>query len=399
MKKIVIILMLLVLVLQWGCKRYAEDYKDYRGDKEIIYPGLARNVHYRAGNLRTKLVWNPSPDPNISHYFIQWNNGSQSISVQADAHNPIDSMAVIIPDLPEYVYSFTLTAVDSKGNQSIGQQVHNVRVYGPSYQAVLLNRLPDPTSPFELTPDQEVRIKFSHADSMNVTTRVSYMMNTGSRQTLYLAAEENELILPNYQYGTSIQYRSGYLPEQWAVDTLYTLQDAQFPTVLRPINSSNFQPLFLPGDGVSAWGWLLPYLWDNRLDEPGFHTTDLDIPASFSIDMGKPQSVAKIKLWQRISAAYNYGNPKTFEIYGSNKLSEDGNWESWNKLGTFTMEKPSGLPLGENSEEDIRVGQSGHEFSLDQAGEPFRYLRVRVLETWGKTPYMHLIELTLFSNK
>ncbi|MGH2622193.1 MAG: DUF5000 domain-containing lipoprotein, partial [Sphingobacterium sp.] len=135
------------------------------------------------------------------------------------------------------------------------------------------------------------------------------------------------------------------------------------------------------------------------LEEPGFHTADLSSPAAFTIDMSEEQSIAKFKLWQRMSGAYNAGNPRVFELWGSNDPDLQGNWESWNKLGTFTMEKPSGLPIGENTEEDLRIGETGHEFQLDQPHEPVRYLRIKVLETWGKTPYMHLIEIALFSQQ
>jgi hypothetical protein len=42
-----------------------ENYKKLLAGGEIIYPGVISNQNYRAGNLRTMLVWNPSPDPKI----------------------------------------------------------------------------------------------------------------------------------------------------------------------------------------------------------------------------------------------------------------------------------------------------------------------------------------------
>ncbi len=399
-KKIIIIpLLLMSLIIQLGCEKYAEDYKAYLDDKEIVYPGLARNIRYRAGNLRTELIWNPSPDPNITHYLVEWNNGSRSTKVEADTHNPTDSIIVNISELPEYVYSFTITAFDKQGNRSIGQQVHNVRVYGPSFQAILLNRRADQDIPYELTAEQELRIRFGVADSMNVTTRVNYLTNQGTTKTLFLSAQQNDLVLPDYKYGTTIKYRSGYLPEENALDTLFALQDAEFPVILRPIDKSLFHDFFLPGDAESAWGWILPYAWDNSLEEPGFHTADFEGPLSFTIDMGEAQSLKTIKLWQRVSALYDHGNPRVLEVWGSNNPSVDGSWESWDKLETFTMNKPSGLPLGEQTDEDIRAANAGHEFEFNHLSEPIRYLRVRVLETWGKTPYMHLLEIALYSDK
>lgn len=46
-----------------GCKKYDDDYKAYLNNKETVYPGLVKNIGYKAGHLRTALFWNPSPIP------------------------------------------------------------------------------------------------------------------------------------------------------------------------------------------------------------------------------------------------------------------------------------------------------------------------------------------------
>jgi len=194
MKKILFIpVFVFMLILQWGCDKYADDYKDYLENKEIVYPGLAKNIRYQAGNLRTKLIWNPSPDPNITHYIISWNNGDKTMRVEATSHNALDSIVAIVPDLSEYVYSFMITSVDNNGNKSIGQQIHNVRVYGSNYESILLNRLPNVQSPYDLTSDGQLRIKFAVADTMNVTTRIAYETNAGQQKSLFLSSKDNNL--------------------------------------------------------------------------------------------------------------------------------------------------------------------------------------------------------------
>src|SRR5258708_4320418 len=89
-----------------GCKKYDTDYKSFLDNHEVTYPGLASGLNYHAGNLRTVLVWHPSPDPSIKRYVIKWNSGRDSLLLNATNHDPADSVVVSIPNLQEYVYSF-----------------------------------------------------------------------------------------------------------------------------------------------------------------------------------------------------------------------------------------------------------------------------------------------------
>lgn len=381
----------------FGCEKYADDYKDYLDNKEVVYPGLAKNVRYKAGNLRTVLVWNPSPDPNIKNYVVKWNNGIDSAVVEAHTHNPEDSITVSIPNLNEYVYSFSIKAYDSDGNASIGQEINNVRVYGATFQSVLLNRSYNLDNPYEVLNDGSVTLHFHAPDTMNTGTKISYISTSGEEKNALLLPTQNQITLADFKFGTEIQYRSAYIPEPNAADTFFTSAFADFPVIYRTVltDKSLFQPMELPGDAGTAWGWELPYIWDGNTGEPGYHTPDLDFPVSFSLDMGAAYRLSRLKIWQRMSGLYNYGNPKRFEVWGSNNPNADGSWDSWTQLGTFTTVKPSGLPVGENSEEDQLTAEAGDTYTFPEIQE-FRYLRFKVLETWGGTNYFHIVELSLY---
>ncbi len=381
-----------------GCERYADDYKDYLDGKEIVYPGLARNVRYQAGNLRTILVWNPSPDPNIDHYTVRWNNGAGSVTVAASTHNPADSITVSIPDLDEYVYSFTITAFDREGNASIGQEANNVRVYGPTYQSVLLNRGYDGSRPYEVLEGGAVRLFFNAPDTLNTGTLIHYRNTADEAKTAVLAPGASDIVIPDFRFGTEITYRSGYVPEPNAADTFYALSAQSFPPIQYIVlaDRSLFQPLYLPGDAPDAWGWVLPYSWDGNAGEPGFHTPDLAFPISFSMDLGVAASLTSLKVWQRYSGLYNYGNPKVFEVWGSSDPAPDGSWDSWIKLGTFANVKPSGLPVGQNSAADEAMAAAGDAYMFEEPTSPVRYLRFRIVETWGSTSYFHIVQLAVY---
>jgi len=401
MKNLLYIIIAFGLSTIWvGCEKYADDYKKYVDNQEIIYPGLARDVRSQAGYLRAVLVWNPSPDPNIDYYMVYWNNRNNSQRVEATTHSPADSIVVSIPDLEEYVYSFTIIAYDNEGNASVGQELNNVRVYGPTYQAVLQNRAFNASQPYEIDGDGAVKLRFNAPDTLNTGTEIKYTNKDEVEKTIVLLPKDNEITLVDYKFGTDIQYRSGYVPEPNAADTLYTLSWEAFPTIIYIVQAdkSLFQPLYLPNDARDEYGWILPNLWNgNTTSDQGFHTGGVGLPISFSLDIGVEASLTGVRLWQRYNARYDVANPKRFEVWGSNNPASDGNWDSWTKLGEFTNIKPSGLPRGQNSEADNAVAAAGELYEFAEPTTPFRYLRFRIIEVWNPdVNYFHLSQLSVY---
>lgn len=74
---------------------------------------------------------------------------------------------------------------------------------------------------------------------------------------------------------------------------------------------------------------------------------------------------------------------KKFQLWGSDSPSVSADFSKWSKLGDFEITKPSGLPAGENSPEDIAIAAEGHEFYVDPTQQPVRYIRVVVESAWS----------------
>lgn len=384
-----------------GCKKYDDDYKAYLNNKETVYPGLVKNIGYKAGHLRTALFWNPSPDPSIVKYLITWNNGGKSLEVQATSHNPEELVTVVVPDLSEYVYSFNISSYDKDGNKSIALEINNVRVYGSTYVGTLLNRNYNAANPYEFTQDGSLQLNFNRRDTMNVSTTIRYTNTTGAMEDRELPAESNSIAIPNYKLGTTIQYRSSYAPERGSLDVFNVAQFADFPQVIKitECNKSLFKAHVLPTDTRDEYGWVLPRLWDNidgTTQDQGFHTGGSGLPQWFTINLGQVAQLDNFRLWQRDNALYNVGNPKVLEVWGSNNPNADGSWESWTKLATFNSVKPSGLPSGQNTDADRTYARAGEKFRFPAAIPAVQYVRIKVLETWGGQNYIHLSELAFY---
>lgn len=382
-----------------GCDKYADDYKKFLEDGEIKYPGKVVKAGYNTGNLRAELYWNPSPDPSITKFVISWNNGANTQEVPIANPDPNTVVRVTIPNLEEYVYSFSVVAYDNEGNKSIATEINNVRVYGNSYRATLLNRGVDAGNPYQFLQDGSLQLNFNRRDTMNVSTTIQYINNADETKELELLPDDNSIIVPDYKAGTTIKYRSSYIPEEGSIDVFDVLSFSDFPVIISitACDKSLFQNLQLPTDIGSEYGWVLPNLWDNIVgQDQGFHTGGYGMPQWFSIDLGITAELDHFRLWQRESALYNVGNPKVFEVWGSNNPNPDGSWESWELLQTFTSFKPSGLPPGQNTADDLAFAQAGEKFTFPAGIPNARYIRIKVLETWGATNYLHLTELSFF---
>jgi hypothetical protein len=386
-------------IVFFGCKKYADDYKAFLDNKEIKYSGKIGTAGYNTGNLRAQLVWNPSPDPSITKYIITWNNGANKLEVPATSHNPSDLVKVIIPNLDEYVYTFSVVSYDSDGNKSIATEINNVRVYGATYISTLLNRSVNSTEPYTFLTDGTLRLNFNKRDTMNVATTIRYTNILGAVEERQLLAADNSIVIPNYKLGTTIQYRSSYYPEASSIDAFNATQFSDFPTIIKvtECDKSLFKELALPTDIASEYGWILPHVWDNiKGQDQGFHTGGSGMPQWFTFDIGEQVQLDNFKLWQRESALYSVGNIKVFEVWASNNPNPDGTWDSWTKLQTFTSFKPSGLPKGQNTDQDKAFAQAGEKFVFPTAIPKYRYIRFKVLETWGGEGYLHFSEFSFY---
>lgn len=218
MKQSILLLFIAIAVL--SCKKENTQYRDLLGGSEITYPGLTTNFKAFQGNLRIKLQWHPSPDPGVKKYVIYWNNGLDSVWLNATSNKTSDSVSTIISGLNEDLQNFSLYTVGEKGEKSIGQTLSAVRIYGPLYMSSLVNRQLDDTREPEAIDDHTYRIFFSPVDTvLNINTAISYQDNQHQLRTVNIGAKTDEAVLEMVTAGTKVAMRSAYVPIKNAMDT------------------------------------------------------------------------------------------------------------------------------------------------------------------------------------
>lgn len=404
LNKLYFVFTMVLAVLVTACDKSDKEFRDYLEDKELIYPGVPLQINSRAGNGRVMVYWKPSPDPSIEKYIVYWNNKADSVVVPATRVSGQDSISTIIPNLFEYTYSFTVHAIDIKGNRSIPLDLNNVKIYGPVYRGGLINRFPDNTNPYEVQPNGDVLLRFAATDTSNVGTTITYTNNNNQQVTAFLSQLNNTFTLLNYKASTTVTYQSAYVPTKTALDTFKVNTAETFPTIYTNVlcNKSIFAALNLPYD-------VQPYesqtsiakLWDGSVGPQGypniFHSNgNSQLPHHFTFDMGA--------VYNRLGIMETTGrdcchNPTEYEVWGIANITgaettvpgNDANW------------KANALAKGWTLLSDVVRSDDGkgpYRINLMENPPPVRYIRIRVKKVAsGENAYSNLSELSFWNRQ
>ena len=238
-------------------------------------------------------------------------------------------------------------------------------------------------------------ILFENPNEADLAITLIYKDSTGfwsTGETFYTKLYEGQFTIRGLP---SIETTFGaFITDRWG-NTSDTLVKNLTPRFEKQLDKSKFSGMSLPGDtpltpnfGFSNW-------WNGILGGDGgqaFATINNGKwPHIVSFDLNTPQGVllSRMKLWQRlgsnyVSVAYNDRSIRLFEIWGSMDPSPDGSWDSWTLLLDGEIIKPSGLPIGTNSDEDMEAYYNGNDVDFPLDIPYVRYIRFVVKETWGK---------------
>src|ERR1035437_2625874 len=132
------LLALLVLIMS-ACSKM-DDYKSkFMAGGSLTYPGIMDSVKFLSGRNRVMLTGLFTSDPKIVKYKVFWNSKQDSIEVPVHRSSGVDSVKLIIPNLPEGMMSFEVRTYDALNHMSIPIRTA-ANVYGDQYASGLTNR-------------------------------------------------------------------------------------------------------------------------------------------------------------------------------------------------------------------------------------------------------------------
>ncbi|GHT54740.1 hypothetical protein AGMMS49982_19930 [Bacteroidia bacterium] len=199
-----------------------------------------------------------------------------------------------------------------------------------------------------------------------------------------------------------------------ASDIIQPAEGPITPRVEEKLDKSIMSILILPSSGAgnkgdtpfTGWGARNESLINDNIDDNG-HTAGNTMPeASFTLNLGVSTTLSRVVLHQRRDAFgtagewyyYNFGNPKTFTVYGSNSETvPSSDWSEWTNIADFELIKPSGLGGNEFSADDRAAADAGHDFDFPQGIGAFRFLRFQFHSIWNDAAtYVHISEVTTY---
>lgn len=202
-------------------------------------------------------------------------------------------------------------------------------------------------------------------------------------------------------FDTTVKKFAVFVRDRWN-NKSDTLIKSLKPIYEISIPKSTWSALKLPTDTWQNAEWFtIDHLWDNNIQGYSgiFASTNASVlPQWFTIDIGKKVVLSRIVEHQfRYDHLYAGGAVKKFELWGTNNPSPDGSWGNWQLLGTFTSFKPSGLPMGQNTAEDMNYAWfHGEDFTFDHLLPAVRYIRFKTLETYDSPGAIVIAEIDLW---
>jgi hypothetical protein len=216
----------------------------------------------------------------------------------------------------------------------------------------------------------------------------------------YSTVRDGNLVIGNNEMEPIPGDYAVYAQDRWGHTTetkYYTLT----PYFLAEFDKNLFRGVSLPNDAIVMGAYPITRLWDGGRD--GFVAVqggDMIMPKSITLDMGVPGNIYRIHFLWRIDPNWEWrgGSPTLMKVYGCAELDPTGAWDSWTEIYDYVSVKPSGLPKGQNTAEDLEVFNAGERFDIDTSLPKMRYLRISVYETWAAGDNFQIAEITVYGD-
>lgn len=312
------LLALLVLIMS-ACSKM-DDYKTkYMAGGSLTYPGIMDSVKFLSGRNRVMLTGLFTSDPKIVKYRVFWNSKQDSIEVPVHRSSGVDTVKLIIPNLPEGMMSFEIRTYDALNHMSIPIRTA-ANVYGDQYASGLTNR---PIVKAEFQLDKTVKITWVdvNADAGISAIEFKYTNSDGVAKDTVVKSVDRTFVTSLPKPGTKISYRTIYLPTPTAIDAFYTNYQDQSLNDVTILYFKNYQQPFTSTAASGTGRWRIPTDWTvsaSAKNHGGYGGWGSDNSTCLAIEAGwGAGAVTNGKIYQTMTLpAGNYTYSITLGPYG-----------------------------------------------------------------------------------
>lgn len=349
-------LSIICLCFMVACDDLMDTHKEFIKDGEIIYAPKPDTIFFIAGRNRIEANYTISKAPNVSFVNIYWNSNKDSLITQIEPSTTPKSGKIILSGLEEKSYTFTIQLKDRYGNKSLKTTAFGT-VYGENY----LNSLTARRVSNMQSNNEGGIVDWDIAQDGLVFNELKYTDKEGNIRELKVEPSQRSIVCPNASSGSSIEYRSAYIPEQASIDTFYTVwqnsaeMGMSFPHIYEyaDVNRENWEILYYdnsdPEEGSPQ------NMLDNNQDSywhSDYHNATR-FPYTFVIDMKETLWIGKLGAASRNNVHYSKGvsyyisedaeyvnnpNDNNWVFMGDIELRQENGWQ-WSTISKETIEK------------------------------------------------------------
>ena len=392
-KHIYLFFVLLSAIGFLSCSDMNDIHDGYLQRGETIYVGQPDSAKTFSGNGRVLLRYWYS-DPKVAKLKVFWDFRQDSLLLdipEGQLGKPID---LLIDKLEEKQYTFELVTFNKTMQYPSIPLKIQANVYGENFQSTLFDRKVRYATYID---ENHIKINWGSKVINSIGIDIAYVDNEGIDREEFIPIDKLSTELNDFS--EDLTYRTVFLPDSAAVDTFYT----SYKTIPidKEVNKGTFKrwnPTGIPYNDLGS-SYTIEKMWNNDVNTWYIFNIPQGYPHSLTFDLGKLFQLTRIKHWQRLtnSVVYRIQNVKTFVLYGSSTDKVGAGYDGWTKLGAFQSYKPSGLPKGQESAEDVEYATQGEVFILDKNIPPVHYIRYEVIETWDNKVHGAIGEMSFFS--
>ena len=397
MKKILIYIISVCLFGLVACQE-ENLLQPYGGDKNAI-PDPVSNVRVENIPGGAVLHYDLPKDANLLSVkaVYQGTNGKQQV-VSASAY--VDSLKIVgLGDTNDYEVSLYTVSYMEKASQPV---IVTITPQTPPVQRVFKSLdyyfdFGGFAISYENETGSDIAIYALRKDSTGTEMEYYDALYTSMKQGTYAVRG-----LPDKENEFAIYVRDRY---ENMSDTIFFTG-----TPLREdeLDKELFNYIQLPGDVTwnYADGWAEPtYAWNGIIanDDCAHTEFPVEFPHRLTIDLGVNVKLSRFRMWPRTAddVLYQHGQPKVYRVYGradkpNPQSMTDDPMAGWTLLKECTSIKPSNLPLGQYSSEDLEYQSKGEEFSFPKETPVIRYIRFEMLQSWSGMKCSVISELSFW---
>ena len=377
--------------------------------KDSTPPGKISNPKVENVAGGAKITYDIPADDDLLYVEARYKRKGELVLARSSVYKDTLVVEGLVSTEPQEV---ELVAVDRSQNESEVERVTINPLKSPLIQLF---------ESFEMVPDfGGAKLKYKNPSQIKVELLL-YLLEGDKknyRQSVFLQGQELEpfytfrdtaFIKKPVKFALEAKDRWGNTTEQYESEEIQALEEYL-------MDRKKMRAINLIGDDKPGWGWVKSRVIDGNTQEPsGFHSASAGainspvVPpyteplSMITIDMGVIADLSRIKWWQRTAYNWHYsrGNPRYFEIWGTDKFPEDRGasmetgWTLLVKDGE--IKRPSGkTTAGNPTATEIAIADKGFEFLINTGNKPMRYIRFVCKENWGGSKYMNVMEIKMW---